>query len=336
MNTRRRFIALAAGGALALAAQAAGAEVITLKMAHQWPQDESDYIVHTGTLFAKEVERRTNGQIRINIFPAESLVKAGATHTALKSGAVDLAVYPLIYSAGAIPEMNLTLLPGVWKSHDDVYRFRESRAWKTLEQKAEQYGFKTLAWMQISGGVASTKKPVIVPADVAGAKARTAGKMMEAAIQKAGASTVSVTSPETYNAMQLGVLDTVWTSSSTFGSLRLYEVSKYYTSPEKLSIFFTLEPIVISMKTWNRLTPEQQKILVEVGKSLEAQALEGARKEDGRVANLFREHNVKVEQLTPEAWNEWQKLFRESSFEKFRKDVPNGSQLLDETLDFYK
>jgi TRAP-type C4-dicarboxylate transport system substrate-binding protein len=232
--------------------------------------------------------------------------------------------------------MNLTLLPGVWKSHDDVYRFRESPAWNQLEQKAEQYGFKTLTWIQISGGVASTKKPIIVPADVAGAKARTAGKMMEAAIQKAGGSTVSVTSPETYNAMQLGVLDTVWTSSSTFGSLRLYEVSKYYTSPEKLSIFFTIEPICISMKTWNSLTTEQQKILADVGKSLEAEALEGARKEDGRVAGLFREHGVNVTQLTPEAWREWQKLFQESAFEKFRKDVPNGGPLLDETLSFYK
>jgi TRAP-type C4-dicarboxylate transport system substrate-binding protein len=336
MNARRSFVTFVAGAALALATQGAAAQAITLKMAHQWPQDESDYIVHTGTVFAKEIERRSNGQIKINIFPAESLVKAGAMHTALKSGALDLAVYPLIYSAGAIPEMNLSLLPGVWKSHDDVYRFRESSAWKKLEQKAEEYGFKTLTWMQISGGVASTKKPVMVPADVAGAKARTAGKMMEAAIQKAGASTVSVTSPETYNAMQLGVLDTVWTSSSTFGSLRLYEVSKFYTSPEKLSIFFTLEPIVISMKTWNRLTPEQQKLFVDVGKSLEAQALEGARKEDGRVAKLFLDHGVKVQQLSPEAWNEWQKLFQESSFEKFRKDVPNGAQLLDETLSFYK
>ena len=150
MNRRRSFVALVAAAAVGFATQAAGADVITLKMAHQWPQDESDYIVHTGTLFAKEIERRTNGQIKINIFPAESLVKAAATHTALKSGAVDLAVYPLIYSAGAIPEMNLTLLPGVWKSHDDVYRFRESSAWKKLEEKAEQYGFKTLAWMQIS------------------------------------------------------------------------------------------------------------------------------------------------------------------------------------------
>ncbi|HEX6635952.1 MAG TPA: C4-dicarboxylate ABC transporter, partial [Usitatibacter sp.] len=105
---------------------------------------------------------------------------------------------------------------------------------------------------------------------------------------------------------------------------------------EKLSIFFTLEPIVISMKTWNRLTPEQQKMFADVGRSLEAPALEAARKEDGRVADLFRSHNVKVEQLTPEAWQQWQKLFQESSFEKFRKDVPNGSQLLDETLSFYK
>lgn len=336
MNRRRSFIALVTGAAFALAAQAASAEVITLKMAHQWPQDESDYIVATGTRFAKEIERRTHGQIKINIFPAQSLVKASAMHTALKSGAVDLAVYPYIYSAGAIPEMNLTLLPGVWKSHDDVYRFRESPAWKELEQKAEQYGFKTLTWMQISGGVASTRKPIVEPGDVAGAKARTAGKMMEAAIQKAGGSTVSVTSPETYNALQLGVLDTVWTSSSTFGSLRLYEVAKYYTSPEKLSIFFTIEPICISMKTWNRLTPEQRKIFTEVGKSLEAEALEGARKEDGRVAKLFADHGAKVTQLSPEAWREWQKLFQESAFVKFRKDVPNGAHLLDETLKFYQ
>ncbi len=336
MNRRASLVTLVAVAAFSLAVQTAGAQAVTLKMAHQWPQDESDYVVATGTKFAHEVERRSHGQIKINIFPAESLVKAGATHTALKSGAVDLAVYPYIYASGAIPEMNLILLPGVWKSHDDVYRFRKSAAWKQLEQKAEQYGFKTLTWIQISGGVASTKKPIIGPADVAGAKARVAGRMMEAAMQKAGASTVSVTSPETYNALQLGVIDTVWTSSSTFGSLRLYEVAKYYTSPEKLSIFFTIEPICISMKTWNRLTPEQQNILSEVGASLEPGALEGAKKEDGRVAKLFADHGVKVAQLSPKAWRDWQNLFQESAFVRFRKQVPNGSQLLDETLSFYK
>jgi TRAP-type transport system periplasmic protein len=337
MTRRRRFFSLALGAFVALAAQAVAAQTpVTLKMAHQWPQDESDYVVATAVKFVKEVERQSGGQMKISIFPAESIVKALATHTALKTGTIDLAVYPYIYAAGAIPEMNLTLLPGVWKTHDDVFRFRTSPAWKKLEQKAEEFGFKTLAWIQISGGVASTKKSVVGPADITGAKARAAGKMMEAALQKAGASTVSVASSETYNAMQLGLLDAVWTSSSTFGSFRLYEVAKYYTSPEQYSIYFTIEPICISMKTWNRLTPGQQKILIDVGASLEAAALEGAKAEDKRVAMLFADHGVKVEQMSLQTWQQWQKLFQETAFPKFRQEIPGGNELLEETLMFYK
>jgi TRAP-type C4-dicarboxylate transport system substrate-binding protein len=314
----------------------ASAEAITLKLAHQWPQAESDYVVATGIKFAQEVEKRSNGDIKIQFFPAESLVKAGATHTALKNGTVDLSIYPYIYAAGAIPEMNLILMPGIWKSHDDVFRFRESAPWKKIEAKAEAYGFKTLCWIQISGGVASVKKEVSSPADVAGSKVRAAGKYMSYALQQAKASTVSMPSSENYSAMQLGLLDAMWTSSSSFGAYRLYEVSKFYVSPEKYSIYYTIEPIAISMKTWNKLTPAQQKILTEVGSSLEQSALEGAREEDRRVAKLFADHGVKVSQMRAEDWNKWHTLFQETAFPKFKQDNPSAAPLLDEMLDLYK
>lgn len=314
----------------------ASAEAITLKLAHQWPQAESDYVVATGIKFAQEVEKRSNGDIKIQFFPAESLVKAGATHTALKNGTVDLSIYPYIYSAGAIPEMNLILMPGIWKSHDDVFRFRESAPWKKLEAKAEAYGFKTLCWIQISGGVASVKKEVSSPADVAGSKVRAAGKYMSYALQQAKASTVSMPSSENYSAMQLGLLDAMWTSSSSFGAYRLYEVSKFYVSPEKYSIFYTIEPIAISMKTWNKLTPAQQKILQEVGSSLEQSALEGAKNEDRRVAKLFADHGVKVTQMNTEDWSKWHALFQKTAFPKFKQDNPSAAPLLEEMLDLYK
>lgn len=320
----------------AFAAAGASAQTIKLKMAHQWPDDKADYVVAAGKRFAEEVAKASGNQIQIDIFPAESLVKALNTHTALKSGAVDLAIYPYIYSAGAIPEMNLILLPGLWKTHDDVYRFRDSEPWKKLEQRAETYGFKTLSWIQISGGVASTTKPVTLPADLSGMKARGAGKMMEAALQNAGASTVSMSSTETYNAMQLGLLNTVWTSSGTFGSFRLYEVSKYYVSPEEYSVYFTIEPIAISMKAWNKLSPAQQKILVEVGKNLEQSSFEAAKKDDQRVAKLFADAGAKVTKMTLADWNQWQKLFKATSFEKFRKDIPSGAELLDQSVAVYK
>ncbi len=234
--------------------------------------------VLTGKKFAAEVEKLSGGKIHIDIFPAESLVKSLATHSALRNGSVDLAIYPYIYSAGAIPEMNLDTVAGTLEDAARRVPLPQLGAWKDVEAKAEAFGFKTLCWIQISGGVASKGKAINVPGDLAGTKVRAAGKMMEAALQKAGASTVSMASSESYSAMQLGLLDAVWTSSGTFGSYRLYEVSKFYNSPEDYSVYFTIEPIAISMKTWNKLTPEQQKIIIDVGKSLEQKAFERGRR----------------------------------------------------------
>ncbi|MBP6018191.1 MAG: TRAP transporter substrate-binding protein DctP [Burkholderiaceae bacterium] len=331
------FVTLSIAAAVTISvAMPATTQAVTLKMAHQWPQAESDYVIATAIKFAQEVEKRSNGDIKIQFFPAESLVKASNTHTALKNGTVDLAVYPYIYAAGAIPDMNLVLMPGVWKSHDDVFNFRTTEPWKKIEAKAQDYGFKTLSWIQISGGVASTKKSIGSPADVAGEKVRAAGKYMSYALQQAQASTVSMPSSENYSAMQLGLLDSVWTSSSSFGAYRLYEVSKFYVSPEKYSIYYTIEPIAISMKTWNKLSPEQQQILTEVGQSLEQSALEGAREEDARVAKLFSDNNVEVSQMTLDEWNQWHSLFEKHAFSKFKQDNPSSAPLLDEILALYK
>ncbi len=330
------WAAVAVAATLLIATAAARADQLVLKLAHQWPDDPNDYVVQTGRKFAQEVEARSGGTIHVNIFPAESLVKALNIHTALRSGNIDLAIYPYIYSAGAIPEMNLILLPGLWKTPQDVFRFRQSAPWRELEAKAEAFGFKTLCWIQISGGVASKAKPIDVPSDLPNLKVRGAGKMMEAALQSAGASTVSMASSETYSAMQLGLLDGLWTSSGTFGSYRLYEVARFYDSPEDYSIFYTIEPIAISMKTWRKLTPAQQKILADVGASLEDSAFEGAKADDHRVAILFADHGVKTRKMTLDEWTQWQSLFQKVSFPKFRADVPDGARLLDESIALYK
>ncbi len=332
-----RSIAVVLVGALAaMTAPVRADDVVTLKMAHQWPDDPNDYVVSTGKQFAAEVEKRSGGRIKINIFPAESLVKALDTHSALRSGSVDLAIYPYIYAAGAIPEMNLILLPGLWKTPQDVFRFRSSEPWNEIEAKAEAFGFKTVCWIQISGGVASKSKPINLPGDLAGQKVRAAGKMMEAALQKAGASTVSMSSTEAYSAMQLGLLDAVWTSSGTFGSYRLYEVSKFYNSPEDYSVYFTIEPIAISMRTWRKLTPEQQAMIMDVGHGLEQKAFDAAVADDRRVAQLFAGAGAKIHKMTLDEWKQFQSLFQDVSFAKFRNDVPGGAALLEKSTALYK
>lgn len=311
-------------------------KVITLKLAHQWPQDPHDYVIAAGIKFAKEVEERTNGQVKIEFFPAESLVKAKDTHTALKSGAIDLAIYPYIYAAGAVPEMNLILMPALWRNHDEVFAFKESEPMKYLEKKInDQLNYKTLAWIQISGGIASTKKPVLTKEDVAGLKWRGAGKYTEVMLKSLGGGTTSIASSEIYTAMQRGLLDAVLTSSSSFGSFKLYEVAKYYTSPEDYSFYFTIEPIAISLKSWNKLTPGQQKIMLDVASKIEQDALKGAKMEDARVAKLFADAGVKVTKMTKKQWDLFAESAAKNAYPQFKKDVPNGEWLLNTTLNIY-
>ena|GEM_PF-6306998 len=173
-----------------------------------------------------------------------------------------MSIYSYIYVAGAIPQMNLILLSGLWKTPEDVYRLRNSTAWAELEAKLEAYGIKTLCWIQIAGGVSSKSKQINLPVDLSQQEVRGAGKML-AALQNAGASTASMASSEAYSAMQLGLLDGLWTSSGALESYRMFEVSKYYNSPEDYRILYAIEPITISMKTWNKLTPAQQKIMTK-------------------------------------------------------------------------
>ena len=116
---------------------------------------------------------------------------------------------------------------------------------------------------------------------------------------------------------------------------KLYEVSKYYLSPENYSNYFTCEPISISMKTWKKLTPEQQKNMIEVGKELELWALEAAKAEDARVAKLFAKNGCVVEQMTAEDYAQWIPFMKES-ITTFKKNVPNGKWLAEETLKSYQ
>lgn len=312
-------------------------KAIELKLAHQWPQEPNDYVIATGIKFVEEVEKRTNGQVKIKFYPAESLVKAGDTHTALKNGTIDMSIYPYIYAAGAIPEMNLILMPALWKNHDEVFAFKKSEPWKYLEEKMNKdLGIKTLSWIQISGGIASVKKPVRTPADVAGLKWRGAGKYTEAMLKGLGGGTVTMPSSELYTSMQRGILDAMLTSSSSFAAFRIQEVAKHYLSPENYSIYFTIEPICISMKAWEKLTPEQQKVMLQVGSELEDFALQGAKKEDGRVAKLFQDAGAKVEKMTKEQFESFLKAAQEHAYPKFKQEVPKGDWLLNSTFEFYK
>jgi TRAP-type C4-dicarboxylate transport system substrate-binding protein len=119
------------------------------------------------------------------------------------------------------------------------------------------------------------------------------------------------------------------TSAESFISFRLYEQLEYFNTPENYSVWYMCEPLVISMKTWASLSPEQQKIFEAVGLEMEKKARDDAIAANKEVTKVFSEKGIKVHAMTKEEWQTWEKVAKETAWKAFAQDVPAGKELLD-------
>ena len=311
------------------------AQSTTIKISHQFPGGdgpEADFRHRLTLKFAQEVEKRTNGQLKFEVFPSSSLVKPLGQFSAMQTGALDMTLLPLAYEGGKVPETNLGLMPALVTSYEQGLRWKTAPIGQEMTRIIDGKGVKILTWIWQAGGIASKNKPVVNPADAAGLKVRGGSKEMDMLIKGAGGSVTNVPSSEIYNAMQTGVLDAALTSSTSLLSFRLYEVSKFVTTARKNTFWFMFEPLLMSNVTYNKLTPAQQKIVMEVGASLERFAMEESIKDDLRLADAYTKAGSKVDDMDDAAFAKWRELARQTAWKDFAEKTKNGQQLLDMAL----
>jgi TRAP-type C4-dicarboxylate transport system substrate-binding protein len=321
-----------AGLLLSATSPAYAADAKVIKISHQWPGgsiDKGDFRDRLTRMFAQEVEKRTKGELKFEIYPGGSLVKSKQQLDALSAGALDMTLYPLAYSGGKIPEVNITLMPALLSSYEQGYRWKDAPIGKELTRILEANNVKIITWVWQAGGNVSRDKAILVPDDVKGLKVRGAGKSMDEMLKAAGGAITNVPSDETYSAMQSGVLDGVWTSSGSLISFRLHEHAKHVVTARGKTFWFMFEPFLMAKATYDALTPAQQKIVMEVGASLEKFALEASKADDQDLADVYGKAGVKVHDMDEAAFAKWRKLAKDSAWKNFEGSVKNGKQLME-------
>ncbi|GAB4276006.1 MAG: TRAP transporter substrate-binding protein DctP [Deferrisomatales bacterium] len=334
MKVKRWAVALGilAGAGLALGAPSPARAKLRLKASHQFAEgDVRDQLVR---VFAERVSERLGGDVAVRVYPAKSLYKPKAQWDAMRQGALDMSVFPLDYASGKVPQLSVTLMPCAVSSMAQAMSWRDKPIGKRLDALLEANGVKVLVWAWLDGGIGSTARQIRVPEDVKGLKMRAAGKKFEYMLGQAGASITSMPSSELYHALSTGVLNACLTSSASFVSYRLYEQLKYMNAPRDYAIWYMAEPLVISMKTWSRLTPEQQKVFEEVGRELERDwVLPHFSKAKETLAETFSQAGVEVHHMTREEFQRWLAFAKETAWKDFAETVPDGKELLDLALE---
>jgi TRAP-type C4-dicarboxylate transport system substrate-binding protein len=310
--TRRRLVA----GAIALPVAVAGARAIaqsptTLKISHQFPGgtiDTGDFRDRLVRKFAADVEKRSNGALKFDIYPNASLVKVNSQFSALRRGALDLSLVPLSYSGGEVPETNIGLLPALVPSYEIGSKWKNAEVGKFLSQVLAEKGVVIVTWIWQAGGVASRTKPLVTPEDAKGMKVRGGSREMDMMFKDAGASVLSLPSNEIYAAMQTGAMDAALTSSTSLISFRLEEVSKGLTTGRSKSYWFMFEPLLMSKQIFDKLPKAQQDVIMAVGAELEKFAVDSAKADDEAVAAVYTRAGAKVADLDAATLAKWQAL----------------------------
>jgi len=240
------------------ATPALSAKVIKLKFANYFPPPAPHSKICQE--FIQELEKRTNGRIKIQYFAGGSLLKAQRMYEGVVTGIADIGLAHVSYTPGRMPVTEACDLPigypTGWVANEvvnDFYNKFKPKEWNKVH----------VLWMHSSNpSVIISKKPVYKLEDMKGLILRAPGPVGDT-IRALGATPAPTPIMETYDAIAKGVIDGVNTPYETLRTFRFAEVAKYVTSSWQVGNIYTFY-VVMNKNSYKKLPPDLKEIFDEL------------------------------------------------------------------------
>jgi len=281
-----------------------GQEVVKLKMGDSFP---IGHIAHQYALyFIKKAEDLSNQKLKIEYYPAEQLGKLKDSLNLCSQGILDIAYCPPSFYAGQIPLNTVLILP-FWTTAVEgtqVYK-RLVETTPELTQEFMKYKVRPLIVNSTSQyDIGTVKKPVRSPEDLKGLRLKTSGGLFDRIARQYGINTVSVASPEVYEATQRGIVEGNIFSYPSVKGYRVNELEKYHTLGARMGGFPST--YITNDRKWQTLPPEIQKALLEAAEDMSKVFAEAWDKEQIRLAEQFEKEGMAIYRIQPEERAKWE------------------------------
>lgn len=210
--------------------------------------------------WAKEIEKRTEGEIKFNLFPGGTLTNANQCYDGVVQGISDLGMSCFAYTPGRFPLMEALDLPMGYP--DGMTATRVANEFFKIMKPVELQDVKVLLIHAHGPGLLHTKKPVRNLDEIRGLRIRSTG-LSEKVARALGAVPVGMPQPDTYEALQKGVVDGTFAPIETLKGWKQAEVINVTTECTAIG-YTTAMFVVMNLRKWNSLSPEVQRIFEEV------------------------------------------------------------------------
>jgi len=248
------------------------------------------------TWLAEELDRRTGGQIKVEV---TSLPELGLTGLEMmrvtRAGLVDIADVSPTYVSGDLPVIEGVDLPGLFPDFETSAKAH--RAFLAVIKKHEdKIGAVVLGGYLWAETVIFSRKPLRTPADFKGLKIRVFGAALTDLARAMGMEPVSVPFAEVYSALERGTIDASFTGTYAGYSLKWYEVTKYLV---EVNLGPSSGIFAVSKRSWDLLTPALRDTLLKLGEDFTDRGIEVSRRTTKEGIDRCRENGMEVISLTP-------------------------------------
>jgi TRAP-type C4-dicarboxylate transport system substrate-binding protein len=238
-------------------------EPVTLKFADFFPATHPTSVAMMQH-WAKRVEEVTDGLVKVDYYPAETLLKSGSIYEGVASGVADVGHDVSGYNIGRLPVLNAMYVGGVeYKgSKASCYVARDL----VNELKPKELEDTQLMFIYgIAPGVLMTTKPVRTLEDLKGLQIRASGANVDT-LKLLGAVPVGITIAETYDSMSKGVVDGAILPAEPLKAFKLGEVTKYVTQSSLL--YNTVHYCTMNKDLWNSFPKDVQDNINQVNEEV--------------------------------------------------------------------
>jgi TRAP-type C4-dicarboxylate transport system substrate-binding protein len=285
--------------------------------------------------WAKEVEKRTGGKVKITLFPGGTLTPASTCYDGVVKGISDLGMSVMGYTKGKFPLTEVIDLPLGYTNGTAATRLINQYYEKF---KPKEFGEVKVMYLHAHGpGILHTKKTVANLEEVKGLRIRCTGTAAKV-VSALGGTPVSLPMGETYDALNRGMVDGSMAPMESLEGWKWGEVVKS-TTESYGSAYSTGFFVVMNMDKWNALPADLQKTIEKINQEwvdktgkvwddIDKSGREFSLKLGNKIVPLSREENQKWAKAAIPVLDEYVKAMKE-------KGLP-GEEALKFCLDFLK
>ncbi|MGE5097331.1 MAG: TRAP transporter substrate-binding protein [Betaproteobacteria bacterium] len=309
----------------ALAIVCAGPAMAQTKWDMPTPYAATNFHTENIEQFVKDVDKATNGKLKITVHANASLFKANEIKRAVQGGQAQIGEILLSGYSNEDPIFGLDSVPFLATSYADAAKLWKVSK-KALEDRFAKQGMMILFSVPWPPQGIYSSKPLNAIGDMKGMKVRAYNPATSRIAELAGAQPVTIQAAELAQAFATGAVNGNITSGATGYDTKAWEVVKHYYDTQA---WLPKNLVIVNKKAFEALDKPTQQAVLKSAQEAEARGWKTSEEKNKWYLEQLAKNGMTVQPPSPQLKADFRKIGETMTQEWLKTAGPDGKAIVD-------